>query len=183
MAPQPIDRWSSFETAVAEFYRSLGANTVRQNANLGGSQIDVYVEEQIPVRTLAGWCSIPGPALNSGTAPIPGKSVVQPRPIREQSVQSLCDRGAAPRPLGRPPTMRGAPVAERVERAGRTLRTAEARPVIRARLGRKHAIAQRGETTATLSRALRFDYATKLTDIRRTGHREDLAGVLFEVQD
>jgi len=46
MAPQDVRFWSAFETAVAEFYRSLGALKVQQNVNLAGNEIDVYVEEQ-----------------------------------------------------------------------------------------------------------------------------------------
>lgn len=39
--------WSTFEVEVAELYRVLGAN-VKQNVNLSGFQIDVYVEEETP---------------------------------------------------------------------------------------------------------------------------------------
>jgi len=46
MAPQDVRIWSIFETVVAEFYRSLGALKVRQNANLAGNEVDVYVEER-----------------------------------------------------------------------------------------------------------------------------------------
>lgn len=46
MAPQDVSFWSAFETAVAEFYRRLGADKVQQNVNLGGNEIDVYVEER-----------------------------------------------------------------------------------------------------------------------------------------
>ena len=46
MAPQFVAFWSAFETAVAEFYRRLGAEKVQRNFNLGGNEIDVYVEEK-----------------------------------------------------------------------------------------------------------------------------------------
>lgn len=46
MAPQNVAFWSAFETAVAEFYRSLGALNVQQNVNLAGNEVDVYVEER-----------------------------------------------------------------------------------------------------------------------------------------
>jgi hypothetical protein len=46
MAPQDVRIWSAFETAVAEFYRSLGALKVQQNVNLAGNEVDVYVEER-----------------------------------------------------------------------------------------------------------------------------------------
>ena len=46
MAPQSVRFWSAFETAVAEFYRRLRADKVQQNVNLGGNEIDVYVEER-----------------------------------------------------------------------------------------------------------------------------------------
>jgi len=39
--------WSSFEDEVADIYRKLGAQ-VRQNINLSGFQIDVYIEEETP---------------------------------------------------------------------------------------------------------------------------------------
>lgn len=46
MAPQNVQFWSAFETAVAEFYRRLGAQKVQQNVNLAGNEVDIYVEEQ-----------------------------------------------------------------------------------------------------------------------------------------
>jgi hypothetical protein len=39
--------WSTFEDEVSQLYRELGAN-VKQDVNLAGFQIDVYVEEQTP---------------------------------------------------------------------------------------------------------------------------------------
>lgn len=45
MSPQPVASWDAFESAVAGLYRALGAARVRQNVNLAGNQIDVYVEE------------------------------------------------------------------------------------------------------------------------------------------
>ena len=41
--------WSTFEDGVAQLYRILGAK-VKQNVNLSGFQIDVYVEEETPSR-------------------------------------------------------------------------------------------------------------------------------------
>jgi Restriction endonuclease len=46
MPPQRTDSWSTFERTVAELYRLLGAERVQENANLAGTQIDVYVEEK-----------------------------------------------------------------------------------------------------------------------------------------
>lgn len=45
MSPQDVSSWHAFEDVVAELYRALGASVVRQNVNLAGSQIDIYVEE------------------------------------------------------------------------------------------------------------------------------------------
>ena len=41
--------WSTFEDEVAQLYRVLGAK-VKQNVNLSGFQMDVYVEEETPSR-------------------------------------------------------------------------------------------------------------------------------------
>ena len=46
MAPQDISIWHAFENAVAGFYRELGARSVRQNVDLAGNQVDVFVEEE-----------------------------------------------------------------------------------------------------------------------------------------
>ena len=46
MAPQNVSDWNAFEHAVADFYRELGAETVKQNLDMGGNQIDVYIEEK-----------------------------------------------------------------------------------------------------------------------------------------
>jgi hypothetical protein len=46
MPPQDVLFWHQFESFVAEIYRKLGAQTVKQNYSLAGTQIDVYVEEQ-----------------------------------------------------------------------------------------------------------------------------------------
>ena len=45
MAPQDASAWHALEHAVANFYRELGAKTVKLNLDLGGNQIDVYIEE------------------------------------------------------------------------------------------------------------------------------------------
>ena len=39
--------WARFEDEVSQLYRDLGAD-VKQNVNLAGFQIDVYVEEETP---------------------------------------------------------------------------------------------------------------------------------------
>ncbi|MGB2842373.1 MAG: restriction endonuclease [Halobacteriota archaeon] len=41
--------WSTFEDEVAQLYRELGA-IVKQNVNLSGFQIDIYLEEETPSR-------------------------------------------------------------------------------------------------------------------------------------
>jgi len=41
--------WSTFEDEIAEFYRKLGAE-VKQDVNLGGFQIDIFVVEETPSR-------------------------------------------------------------------------------------------------------------------------------------
>ena len=46
MAPQDVASWSAFEATVAEFYRRLGATEVHRNADLGGVQVDLLVEER-----------------------------------------------------------------------------------------------------------------------------------------
>jgi hypothetical protein len=46
MTSQDVSIWSAFETAVAEFYRSLGARKVQQNVNLDGNEVDIYVEHR-----------------------------------------------------------------------------------------------------------------------------------------
>lgn len=38
--------WQAYEREVASLYRKLGASVVKENLNLGGVQIDVYVEER-----------------------------------------------------------------------------------------------------------------------------------------
>ena len=46
MAPQYVSFWHAFENAVAGLYRELGARCVRQNVDLAGNQVDVFVEEE-----------------------------------------------------------------------------------------------------------------------------------------
>ena len=41
--------WSTFEAEIAQFYRKLGAE-VKQDVNLGGFQIDIFVVEETPSR-------------------------------------------------------------------------------------------------------------------------------------
>jgi hypothetical protein len=48
MAQEDVKHWYLFENVVAGIYRSLGATNVKQNVNLAGNQVDIYVEEQTP---------------------------------------------------------------------------------------------------------------------------------------
>ncbi|MFH2048145.1 MAG: restriction endonuclease [bacterium] len=46
MPPQSVNLWSAFENVIAQIYRLLGADSVKQNVSMSGHQIDIYVEEK-----------------------------------------------------------------------------------------------------------------------------------------
>jgi len=46
MPPQDVRLWSDFENVIAQMYRLIGAESVKQNVNLNGQQVDIYVEEK-----------------------------------------------------------------------------------------------------------------------------------------
>ncbi|MBI3742762.1 MAG: restriction endonuclease [Chloroflexi bacterium] len=48
MGPQDVKHWKEFEDFVAQIYRVIGGSRVRQNVNLAGNQIDLYLEEETP---------------------------------------------------------------------------------------------------------------------------------------
>jgi len=73
MAPQFVTNWHAFENAVAALYRAMGVPLVRQNIDLAGNQIDVYLEE----RTSASGLVRTAVECKYYSKPVPKDAVVQ----------------------------------------------------------------------------------------------------------